>query len=269
MNKVEKIENGLLELMVEQWKTLKEALREGGTEDLTLEEVIEKYIFMKVFNEFIEATNPQFDVSISDLGIMYRGVGINELIKLDFYSRMIPDPEFVTNHNRMNPPGEAFMYLGAIPERKGKSDDIEKNFILRTIEAELRVKPGDFYTAAQFISNNDKVIFNMVGDPKMPLDLNILVKNAMKKNADRSKIIALFYFSIFNNDEIFKPVPSTDEENREREYAPFQFLAKYLRSKGYSGIKYRSTVHNGGTNVVIFDANDVQLVKTSMEKIKV
>lgn len=102
----------------------------------------------------------------------------------------------------------------------------------------------------------------------MPMDTYDLAKTLKRKSPEeRSRIIALFYFNLFNDDQIFKPVHSTECKDRAREYAPFQFLAKYFQNKGYAGIKYRSTVHNGGTNVVIFDVNDVELVKTSMERI--
>lgn len=75
-------------------------------------------MFMKVFNEFVTATKPKFDVPIKDLGTLYRGTGVNENIELDNYSRMFPDPGYVNNHNRMNPPGVAFTYLSSIPLKK-------------------------------------------------------------------------------------------------------------------------------------------------------
>ncbi|WP_203341331.1 RES family NAD+ phosphorylase [Planomicrobium sp. REN14] len=44
-------------------------------------------------------------------------------------------------------------------------------------------------------------------------------------------------------------------------------MAQYFQNKGYAGIKYRSTVHRDGTNVVIFDSEDLYLVESPMEKI--
>jgi len=36
-------------------------------------------------------------------------------------------------------------------------------------------------------------------------------------------------------------------------YAPFQTMAQYYRSLGYSGIIYGSTVSEVGRNIVLFD----------------
>lgn len=264
---MKQVVNGLSEILTDHWNTLKNDLYSGETDGLSMQEIIEKYTFFKVFDDVVENRASQFSFSIKDLGRLYRGVGVNEEIKLDFYPRMIPHPDYVKNHNRMNPPGEAFIYLGVIPVKRGKSKEIEKKFILKTIEAELRLKKGEFYTLAEFESNKEKNIFNMVGDSILPADIYEFAKILKRKPEERSQITALFYFNLFNNDQIFKPVHSEEQEVRAREYAPFQLLAKYFQSKGYAGIKYRSTVHREGTNVVIFNPDDLQLVKSSMKKI--
>ena len=265
---IKQVVNGLSEIMTEHWDTLKNALYSGETEDLSLEEIVKKYTFFKVFDDLVDNMASQFSFPIKDVGRLYRGVGVNEEIDLDFYQRMIPHSDYVKNHNRMNLPGEEFIYLGVMPVNRRKSKEIEKKFILKTIEAELRVKKGDFYTNARFESNSDKNIFDVVGDPSLPTNIYQLAEILSKKSAaERSRITALFYFNLFNNDQIFKPVHSTEPDIRAREYAPFQFLANYFKSKGYGGIKYRSTVHKEGTNVVIFNPKNVKLIETSMEKI--
>lgn len=264
---MKQVVNGLAEVLTEYWNTLKNDLYSGETECLSMKEIIEKYTFFKVFDDVVENMASQFSCPIKDLGRLYRGAGVNEEIDLNFYDRMIPHPDYVKNHNRMNPPGEAFIYLGVIPVKRGKTKEIEKKFILKTIEAELRVKKEDFYTIVEFESNKEKNVFNMVGDPILPSDIYKFAEILKRKPEERSKITALFYFNLFNNDQIFKPVDSEEQDVRAREYAPFQLLAKYFQSKGYAGIKYRSTVHRDGTNVVIFDSDDLHLVESSMEKI--
>lgn len=265
---IKHVVSGLSEIMTEHWNTLKDDLYKGETNGLSLEEILEKYTFFKVFDDVVNNMAPQLSFPIKDLGKIYRGVGVNEDIELDFYSRMIPHPDFMKNHNRMNPPGEAYIYLGAIPLKKGKSVEIEKNFILKTIEAELRVKKGDFYTCAQFESHSDRTIFDVMGNLRVPRDIYELAYTLENKSPkERSRVIALFYFNLFNSEQIFKPVHSTKQDVRAREYAPFQLLARYFENKGYAGIKYRSTVHREGTNVVIFNPDHIKLVKSSMEKV--
>ena len=51
--------------------------------------------------------------------------------------------------------------------------------------------------------------------------------------------------------QIFKPLDSCD--NKAITYAPFQTIAQYYISLGYSGIIYDSTVCLKGKNIVLFD----------------
>lgn len=268
----------MFQLMLEQWEVLKKNLYSGATDGLTIEELTVKYDFLERFNQIIEGTQNISELLINSLGHLYRGVSVNKEVALDNYDRMIPIPELVKNHNRMNTPGEAFIYLGIIPNRKGRSLEVEKQFILKTLAAELRAKKGDYYTVCRFEANNEKRIFDMTGNPSIPKDekefykyLDRKVNSAGSNKQERQKVIAhtvaLFFFNLFNNEEIFKPVHSEDDEVRAYEYAPFQMWAKYIRSKGYAGIKYRSTVHEGGTNLVLFEVENVTLIKSSMERI--
>lgn len=247
-----RMESNLHEEISRHWQTLRESLEKSPICPSEIDKAIEEDNFMNFFNDFLVNTKPQFDIPLSDLGRIYRGVGINEEIALDNYSRMVPDPERVKGHNRTNPPGEAFIYLAVIPQRKSRGNKIEKNFILKTIESELRVRFGDFYTVAQFTSNSDNPIFDMSGDPRVGLDLDKIAKKMIRKSANIEKLTAQTYVMIFNNEGIFKPINSDAQEYRSREYAPFQLLAKHFQSKGYANIKYRSTMHHGGTNALIF-----------------
>ena len=46
-------------------------------------------------------------------------------------------------------------------------------------------------------------------------------------------------------------------------YAPFQTMAQYYISLGYSGIIYGSTVSNVGRNIVLFDKNMASPIDTT------
>ena len=59
-----------------------------------------------------------------------------------------------------------------------------------------------------------------------------------------------FTYAKLMSENIFLPLETDDKELI---YAPFQCLAQYFISKGYSGIIYKSTVCNGGKNIVLFD----------------
>ena len=61
---------------------------------------------------------------------------------------------------------------------------------------------------------------------------------------------AIFTYCKLLSSQIFIPLETDDKD---LEYAPFQTLAQYFISKGYSGIIYKSTVCEGGKNIVLFD----------------
>jgi len=258
----------LVKLIVEQWEILREDLYSGKTEGQSIEELVKKYPFLDQFNQVIEASTPLFSKQLSEMGTMYRGVGVNEDIAMNYYSRLIPNAKHSQYHNRMNPPGETFIYLGVIPKKKGAADIIEKEFVLKTVAAELRVNKGDFYTMASFKANQDTTtIFDMTGNSAIPMDLNELVEMIMKNRHQIPLLMSQYYFNLFNHESIFKPINSEDQEEKAREYAPFQLLAKYIQSKGYGGIKFRSTVHKEGTNLVVFNVDNVKIVESTMERI--
>ena len=48
-------------------------------------------------------------------------------------------------------------------------------------------------------------------------------------------------------------LPLEDTDDKELLYAPFQCVAQYFLSKGYAGIKYKSTVCTGPKDIVLFD----------------
>ncbi|WP_235899033.1 RES family NAD+ phosphorylase [Peptostreptococcus porci] len=53
------------------------------------------------------------------------------------------------------------------------------------------------------------------------------------------------------SEQIFVPISDTDDKTLM--YAPFQTMAQYYISLGYSGIVYGSTVSKVGKNIVLFD----------------
>ena len=258
----------LIKVITQQWELLKEDLYNGKTEGQSIEEIKSNYLFLNRFDQVLEGTVPSFDINLKEIGTMYRGVGINEKIALDNYSRLIPSLEHAKYHNRMNPPGTAFIYLGISPT-KGQRFEDEKKTVLETVEAELRAIKGDYYTKARFEANSSIKIFDMTGNPELPRDFSEFAKVTINNFLNLPLLMAQYYFNLFNHENIFKPIKINDQEEKAREYAPFQLLAKYIQGKGYGGIKFRSTVHESGMNLVVFNVNDVKLIESTMERIKI
>lgn len=57
------------------------------------------------------------------------------------------------------------------------------------------------------------------------------------------------------SEQLFLPI---DSANKGLLYAPFQCIAQYFSSLGYSGIIYKSTVYDSGKNLVLFDKDLVK-----------
>ena len=60
------------------------------------------------------------------------------------------------------------------------------------------------------------------------------------------------------------PLARSDDIN---DYLPSQKLCEYLERLGYEGIKYRSAMHRGGINLVFFDLNVAEILKSRLVEI--
>ncbi|MCL9638014.1 RES family NAD+ phosphorylase [Bacillus zanthoxyli] len=267
-----------IELISEQWHTLKEHLHDGVIEYDDFEKMIENYVFFNRFDNFFNETCNFFEVNLFDIKKIYRGVSGE--VDLNFYERMIPKIEFAKGNNRMNPPGKAFLYAGILGKDKGRDNSTVKKHVVKTVLKEIRAKEHSIATICQFKINEsakNKKVINICGDSNIPQSDSQLTRyifeNAFNKTAfeiDKDKlsfIMANVYFNMFSSDKIFKPVNTDEQQVKKYEYAPFHALAKYISEKGYAGIMFRSTVHNNGTNLVLFDSGDASVVPNSMEHI--
>lgn len=267
---------GLVNSLNEYWQLLKDDLSNGTVKYNDIDSLVNDYTFFKVFADLFANTSNLIDLPLSNIKQMYRGV--SEKLDLNYYDRMIPKIEYSTKNNRMNPPGEVFIYLGVLGKDKGRPKHITKKFVANTVLKEIRAENDTVATICEFKVNDtaeNKKVLNICGDqniPKQPNELiNYIYRKAQKGSTlDKtklSKIIANIYFNLFSDEKIFKPVNSKEEHIREYEYAPFHALAHFIKEKGYAGLLFRSTVHENGTNLVLFDPNDVQVIKESMEHI--
>ncbi|TFH63502.1 RES family NAD+ phosphorylase [Peribacillus frigoritolerans] len=263
-------------LMSEQWQCLKEDLHNGVVEYDDLEKIINDYMVFNRFDNFFKETCNFFEVNLSDIKTMYRGV--SEKVDLDNYERMIPKIEFAKGNNRMNPPGKAFNYLGVLGEDRGKDENTIKKHVVKTVLKEIRATENSVATICKFKINDsskNKKVINICGDSSIPKPETGLavylnkhaVKNFTVDKEKLSQIMANVYFNMFSSDKIFKPLNTIEQEVKKYEYAPFHALANYISEQGYAGIIFRSTVHENGTNLVLFEPNDTSVIHNSMEYI--
>jgi len=236
--------------------------------------------FLHVFDDLFQHGNRFFEKKASDVLTMNTGIVRAARIPPDAkepdYDRFVPKAEFITKDNRFSPPGVEWLYL-AFSQAPPTSDlCIEEICALK----ECRAKAGERFALcafepdskfqsttlidltiakeSQYEEINDEL--NQCGREVVRREIakgyiNALVKNVIPTPHIDEIVPALEKWAIFTYakllaDQIFLPITT---EDRALTYAPFQCMAQYFLSKGYSGIVYSSTVFPEGKNVVLFD----------------
>lgn len=185
------------------------------------------------------------------------------------YDRFMPKKEYIKEDNRFSPPGVEWLYLAI-----GKEDDIH-----RCAAAECRTITGDRFGFCHFQFSSkfydSKLVDLTIADDISYTDLNhslekygqALVKKGIKlakvlghvprmpiNRAEFEKEFAkwsAYTHTKLLSEQIFVPLDVAD--NKAVTYAPFQTMAQYYISLGYSGVVYGSTVFPDGKNIVLFD----------------
>jgi RES domain-containing protein len=187
------------------------------------------------------------------------------------YERFIPKKEFIKKDNRFSPPGVEWLYLAL-----GNETDIHE-----CSQAECRAEAGNRFGFCHFALDdsflNLKLVDLTIADDISYEELNSRLEEygqkQVKKGIKAAKALGFVPKHNVNVDEfkklftewgvythtkllseqIFEPLSETDDKTLM--YAPFQTMAQYYISLGYSGIIYGSTVSNSGRNIVLFDKN--------------
>lgn len=208
--------------------------------------------------------------SISELDVpMGRGAKL-KATEITDYERFLPKKQFITSANRFSPPGIEWLYL-ALDDRASAID---------TSKSEIRIDKGERFGFCYFEFNteakNHKIVdltiaenyeyddFNSALEAYIQEKKNELIKKALLTGkVPNKKDIAqglgfgevfvswcVYTYCKLLSEEIFTPL---DTDDRDLAYAPFQTMANYFLSMGYSGIIYKSTICRGGKNIVLFD----------------
>lgn len=65
--------------------------------------------------------------------------------------------------------------------------------------------------------------------------------------------------------DLSKPLRRYDTE---LEYVPTQLICEYCKLNGIDGIRFESSLHEGGQNVVLFDTNDADCIDVAVKEIQ-
>lgn len=154
-------------------------------------------------------------------------------------SDMSAPPNHMAKAGRANPEGIRVLYL---------SDSEE------TTLCEVRAGLYDFVSVGRFTLQKEIQVINLTKIDRIspflqsPYGLN-LTEYAI--NLPHLRRIAL---------ELAKPLRNANI----LEYLPTQYICDFIRSKGYDGVEYKSTMFDGGINLALFDPSLFKCTKTKV-----
>lgn len=230
------------------------------------------YCFLKVYNDlFYKHSGINYiTIQIKNLDglLVGRGTILDEKEVVD-YERFIPKKEFIKKDNRFSPPEFEWLYLSL-----GNEADIHE-----CSQAECGAREGNRFGFCHFSFEDSfldlKLVDLTIADDIPYEELNSHLEKYGQKQVKkiRKAAVALGFIPKLNanefkkiftewgvytytkllSEQIFEPISETDDETLM--YAPFQTMAQYYISLGYSGIVYENTVSSVGKNIVLFDKN--------------
>ncbi|MCL2153617.1 MAG: RES family NAD+ phosphorylase [Oscillospiraceae bacterium] len=147
---------------------------------------------------------------------------------------------------RINPEGIGILYMSS-----------DRNTVLN----EVRASTFDYVSIGAFKLVKDIKVVNLSGISETS---PFLYQGELEKYAANRKVfqeIAL---------ETAKPLRRSDSPI---EYLPTQYIAEFIKSQGYDGVEYASTLREGGYNIAVFDetlfeclsVNTVEIAKIQYE----
>lgn len=162
-------------------------------------------------------------------------------IKVFKKKEMGSPPKEKSTGGRANPSGIPFLYL---------SEDKE------TVLHEVRASYHDEISLGKFRLRKDISLLEIVDFTKTPtLFQSENIKDTIQGKLLRDKI----------SKDLSKPMRRYDSE---LDYIPTQFICEYIKvATGANGIRFKSSLHNKGNNIVLFDSNLMEC--KSVHKLKI
>lgn len=142
---------------------------------------------------------------------------------------------------RINPEGIGVLYLA--------SDNI-------TALTEVRASVYDFVSIGEFRNKKDLRIVDLSSISKMSPFLYQGDIEQFFVNRNVFKEMAL---------EIAKPLRRSDSI---LEYLPTQYISEFVKSQGYDGVAYESTLHSGGYNIAVYNESFLDCLKVNTVEVK-
>lgn len=253
------------------WIEFRECLAKGSFSYNEIDKA-KHQTFLKVYDDLFckHSGLDHKTITLKDLKreLMGRGT-ILKNDEIPNYERFLPKEEYIKEDNRFSPPHVEWLYLAI-----GDDNDIHE-----CAQAECRVKKGYRFGFCHFQLDSrydecklvDLTIADDVSYAELNADLEEYGQAQVKKGIKIAKALGfvprmntnkkefeelftrwgVYTYTKLLSEQIFEPLNVCD--NKVIAYAPFQTMAQYYISLGYSGIVYGSTVCPVGKNIVLFD----------------
>lgn len=253
------------------WNEFRECLANGKFSYKEIDKA-KKQTFLKVYNDLFYKHRGIDHKTIVIKDLKHKLIGRGTILKdneVPDYERFLPKEEYIKEDNRFSPPGVEWLYLAI-----GNDNDIHE-----CAQAECRVKAGNRFGFCHFQFDDKyddhKLVDLTIADSISYAELNACLEEygqaQLKKRFKIAKLLgfnakistnkkevaelftcwSVYTYTKLLSEQIFIPLEVSD--NKAIAYAPFQTIAQYYISLGYSGIVYGSTVCPVGKNMVLFD----------------
>lgn len=194
------------------------------------------YFNLEIFNSFLKYAQKKYE-----RGTVFYRARISDANGLP-KTKMGAPPIGIASEGRVNASGISCLYL---------SKDRE------TTIHEIRAGTHDFVTIGRFRLKEDISLINLISLPQISpfntADIDLTQHAVNRKHLEKI------------GNEIARPLRRQDSP---LDYLPTQYISDFIKSKGYQGIEYKSTMHEDGRNLAIFDEQKVECIDVSVVKIK-
>jgi hypothetical protein len=150
-------------------------------------------------------------------------------------TEMANPPKEKTKSGRANPIGISYLYL---------SDSIQ------TTLYEARAALFDYITVAEFRLLENINVVNFRGDTYDPI--------LLAEEGRLEEFMILLPFTSRLESELSRPRRRTDSD---LDYLPTQYLSEFIKSLGYTGVEFKSSLYNEGYNLAIFEPEKFECIK--------
>ncbi len=157
-------------------------------------------------------------------------------------SDMLNPPADKAKAGRANPTGISYLYL---------ADQI------KTTLYEARASLFDYVTVGEFRAKEDVKVINLRGDTYDPVLL------AEQEELEDFLIHLPFITTLETN--LSKPRRRSDNE---LDYLPTQYLSEFIKSIGFDGVEFQSSLFSGGYNLAIFTPEKFECISVDVFEIE-